>query len=120
MKERGEAAGGAAAKRAARDAAAAGKRAGRRRRTDLLDLSIGLLGAWFRDLSAVAEGATEVVLNADRVAELEAAAAGVDPRRARRAAELTLEARRRLRVNVSEELALESLSFRASYLLSSP
>ncbi len=49
--------------------------------------------------------------------ELEAAAKGLDPRRARRAAELSLEARRRLRVNVSEELALESLSFRAEFLL---
>ena len=117
VKERGEAAGGAVAKRAARDATAAGKRAGRRRRTEVLDLGLALLGSWFRDLSAVAEGAAEIVFNADRAAELEAAAASIDPRRARRAAELALEARRRLRVNVSEELALESLSFRAEYLL---
>ena len=116
---RGEEAGGAAAKRAARDAPAAGRRAGRRRRTEILDLSLGLLGAWFRDLSAAAEGAPALALNADRLAELEAAAKGLDPRRARRAAELTLEARRRLRVNVSEELALEALSFRAEFLLRS-
>ena len=114
---RGEAAGGAVAKRAARDAPAAGRRAGRRRRTEVLDLALGLLGAWFRDLSAVAEGVSAAALNADRIAQLEGAAKGLDPRRPRRAAELTLEARRRLRVNVSEELALEALSFRAEFLL---
>jgi DNA polymerase III subunit delta' len=119
LTERGEAAGGAAAKRAARDAQAAGRRAGRRHRTEILDLALGLLGAWFRDIAAVAEGAPEVILNADRADELTRAATGVDPRRARRAAELTLEARRRLRRNVSEELALEALSFRSEYLLRS-
>jgi DNA polymerase-3 subunit delta' len=90
---------------------------GRRRRTEVLDLALALLGFWFRDLSAAAEGVPEVALNADRIEPLEAAAKGLDPRRARRAAELTLEARRRLRVNVSEELALEALSFRAEFLL---
>jgi len=119
MVARGEEAGGAAAKRAARDAPQAGRRAGRRRRTEVLDLALGLLGAWFRDLAAAAEGAPELALNADRAEELGATAEGVDPRRARRAAELTLEARRRLRVNVSEELALEALSFRAEFLLRS-
>ena len=119
MVARGEEAGGAAAKRAARDAPQAGRRAGRRRRTEVLDLALGLLGAWFRDLAAAAEGAPELALNVDRAEELGATAEGVDPRRARRAAELTLEARRRLRVNVSEELALEALSFRAEFLLRS-
>ena len=117
MIARGEEAGGAAAKRAKRDAPAAGRRAGRRRRTEVLDLALGLLGAWFRDLAAVAEGAPEIALNSDRVDELRSAAEALDPRRPRRAAELTLEARRRLRVNVSEELALEALSFRAEFLV---
>jgi DNA polymerase III subunit delta' len=120
IRERAEEAGGAAAKRGARDAQAAGRRAGRRRRTEVLDLSLALLGAWLRDLAAVGEGAPELVLNADREAALESSAAELDPRRARRGAELALETRRRLRVNVSEELALEALSFRAAYLLSSP
>jgi DNA polymerase III subunit delta' len=119
IRERAEEAGGAAAKRGARDAQAAGRRAGRRRRTEVLDLSLALLGAWLRDLAAVGEGAAELVLNADREAALESSAAELDPRRARRGAELALETRRRLRVNVSEELALEALSFRAAYLLSS-
>ncbi|MGI8462487.1 MAG: ATP-binding protein [Solirubrobacterales bacterium] len=117
LSERGAAAGGAAAKRAVRDGQAAGRHAGRRRRTEVLDLALGLLGTWFRDLAATAEGAGDLALASDRTADLEAAAAGVEPRRARRATELTLEARRRLRVNVSEELALEALSYRAEYLL---
>jgi hypothetical protein len=42
---------------------------------------------------------------------------GLDPRRARRGAELVMDTRRRLMVNVSEELALEALSFRLEFLL---
>jgi DNA polymerase III subunit delta' len=120
IRERAEQAGGAAAKRGARDAEAAGRRAGRRRRTEVLDLALALLGAWLRDLAAVGEGAGELVLNSDRGPTLDGAARELDPRRARRGAELALETRRRLRVNVSEELALEALSFRAAYLLSNP
>jgi hypothetical protein len=41
----------------------------------------------------------------------------VDPRRARRAAELVMDTRRRLSVNVSEELALEALVFRLEAVL---
>jgi DNA polymerase-3 subunit delta' len=119
IRERAEESGGAVAKRGGRDAQAAGRRAGRKRRTEVLDLSLALLGASLRDLAAVGEGAPDLVLNADRRPALQEAAGAVDPRRARRAAELVLEARRRLRVNVSEELALEALSFRAAYLLSS-
>ena len=115
-RERTDAAGGRA-KRPTRDAEAAWRRAGRRRRTEVLDLSLALLGAWFRDLAATAEGAPSLALTADRTDELAVAAEGLDARRARRAAELVLDARRHLRVNVSEELALETLSFRAEYLL---
>ena len=95
-----------------REAEEAGRRAARRRRTEVLDLALALCGAWFRDLAAVGEGAAEVAINTDRAEELRADAEGLDPRSARQAAELVLEARRRLRVNVSEELALEALFFR--------
>ena len=73
---------------------------------------------WLRDLAAVGEGAGELVLNSDRAAELEQLAAAVDPRRARRGAELVMDTRRRLTVNVSEALALEALAFRLEFLLS--
>jgi DNA polymerase III subunit delta' len=88
------------------------KRVGRRRRTEVLDLGLELCAAWFRDLGAVAAGAPEVVFNRDRAAELEADADGLDPRQARQAVELVADTRRRLDLNVSEELALEALFFR--------
>jgi hypothetical protein len=62
-------------------------------------------------------GAEKVALNADRLAELRADAPGLDPVAVRRAAELVLETRRTLRVNVSEELALEALFYRLESLL---
>jgi DNA polymerase-3 subunit delta' len=96
-----------------REASEAGRRAGRRRRTEVLDVSLALCGAWFRDLAAVREGASEMTINVDRAAELRADADGLDPRAPRRAAELVLDTRRRLNVHVSEELALEALFYRA-------
>ena len=52
-----------------------------------------------------------MVFNRDRLEELRTAA-GPDPSRFRRAAELVQDTRRRLDLNVSEELALEALAFR--------
>jgi DNA polymerase-3 subunit delta' len=104
-------------KRSARDIADASKRAGRRRRTDLLDLGLNLVAAWFRDLAATASGAADVVYNRDRLTELRSQATGLDPSSARRAAELVQDTRRRLDLNVSEELALEALSFRLAAVL---
>jgi DNA polymerase-3 subunit delta' len=107
----------AGVRRSARDAADEAKRAGRRRRTELLDLGLGLTATWFRDLAAVAAGATEVVHNRDRLAQLGEQAADLDPNRPRRAAELVQDTRRRLDLNVSEELALEALLVRLRRLL---
>ncbi len=99
-------------KRSARDLSDAAKRAGRRRRTELLDLGLGLAATWYRDLAATAAGAADLACNRDRLDDLRAKATGLDPARARRAAELVQDTRRRLDLNVSEELALEALSFR--------
>ena len=93
------------------------KRTERRARTQALDLGLALCCAWYRDLAAVASGADDVVLNADRRAELAEDAQGLDPARARAAVEWVLDTRRRLRVNVSEELALEALWLRLASLL---
>lgn len=103
-------------KRSARDISDAAKRAGRRRRTEILDLGLELCVAWYRDLAVAATGAVEIVFNRDRLPELQAQAAGLDPTRPRRAAELVQETRRRLELNVSEELALEALVFRVQRL----
>jgi len=99
-------------KRSARDLADEAKRAGRRRRTELLDLGLALAAAWFRDLAALAAGAPDAAFNRDRLTELAAQAVGLDPSRPRRAAEAVQDTRRRLDLNVSEELALEALSVR--------
>ena len=100
-----------------KEADEAAKRASRRGRTDALDTGLALVVAWLRDLAATADDAGELILGADRGSELRADAGGVDPRRARRAAELVMDTRRRLTVNVSEELALEALAFRLEFLL---
>jgi DNA polymerase-3 subunit delta' len=90
----------------------AAKRADRRARTDSIDLALALTAFWFVDLIAVAEGGQGLIRNLDRTAALAEAAADLDPALARRAAELAMETRRRLQVNVSEELALEALFHR--------
>ncbi len=107
----------AGVKRSARDLADEAKRAGRRRRTELLDLGLSLTALWFRDLAAVAAGAPDVAYNRDRLDRLRSQAAGLDPSRPRAAAELVQDTRRRLDLNVSEELALEALLVRLHRLL---
>jgi DNA polymerase III subunit delta' len=108
-----------AEQRLRKEADDAAKRATRRGRTDALDTALGLAVAWLRDLAATADGASELALAADRAAELAADADGLDARRARRAAELVMDTRRRLTVNVSEELAVEALAFRLEVVLRS-
>jgi DNA polymerase III subunit delta' len=109
--------GSADARRRGREAEEAARRVARRVRTQVLDVALGLIAAWLRDLGAVAEGADDLVLNSDRSDELSRRAAGLDPRRARRGAEEVMDTRRRLTVNVSEELALEALCFKLLRLL---
>jgi DNA polymerase III subunit delta' len=102
----------AGVKRTAREVGEEAKRAGRRRRTEVLDLGLELCAGWCRDLAAVSSGAQDVVFNRDRLPQLRGASEGLDPGSARRAAELVQDTRRRLDLNVSEELALEALFFR--------
>jgi DNA polymerase-3 subunit delta' len=107
----------AGVKRSAREISEEAKRAGRRRRTEILDLGLALVASWHRDLAATASGAEEIAFNRDRLAELRSEAEGVDPGRARGAVELVQDTRRRLDLNVSEELALEALFLRLARLL---
>ncbi|HEY7121588.1 MAG TPA: AAA family ATPase [Solirubrobacterales bacterium] len=93
------------------------RRTERRARTQALDLGLALCCAWYRDLAAIASGADDIVLNTDRLEQLTEDAEGLDPARARAAVEWVLDTRRRLRVNVSEELALEALWLRLSATL---
>jgi DNA polymerase-3 subunit delta' len=102
----------AGVKRSARDVNDEAKRVARRRRTEVLDLGLELCAAWFRDLAVVASDATDVAYNQDRLAQLRSQAQGLDPVGPRQAVELVQDTRRRLDLNVSEELALEALAVR--------
>jgi DNA polymerase III subunit delta' len=93
------------------------KRASRRARTQALDGMLGLAGLWYRDLACVAVGAPDLVLHADRAAELAADAEGRDGAVLREALELVEDTRARLVLNVSEELACEALAYRLERLL---
>jgi len=106
--------------RSGREIGEEARRVGRRRRTEALDLGLELCGAWLRDLGAIAAGAPDVVMTRDRIEELTREADGLDPARPRRCVELVQDTRRRLDLNVSEELALEALFFRLQRTLRSP
>lgn len=93
------------------------RRARRRAERETLDLGLQLTSLWFRDLACLAHGAPELVLNVDRREQLEGRAAAVDAQRLREAIELVEETRRRLELNVTEELAAEALGYRLERVL---
>jgi DNA polymerase III subunit delta' len=67
---------------------------------------------WLRDVRCVVEGAAECVYAVDRLSELSGDAEGRSAAPLRAAVELVQDTRLRLSLNVSEELALEALSYR--------
>lgn len=99
-------------KRTSREREEASRRAKRRQRTIVLDLGLSLAAAWARDWVCVLSGAPDLVFNFDRRQVLEEQASRLDPAAARKAVEIIGETARRFRLNVSEELALEAMSFR--------
>ena len=100
-----------------REGAEARRRVERRARTRTLDLALGLCELWLRDMLCVREGALELIHALDRRAQLEQdATACEDPARVREGIELVADARLRLMLNVSEELALEALAYRLEAL----
>ena len=93
-----------------------------RRRVDTgeLELTLDLAEAWLLDLVAVALGADDLVRNSDRIDELRAdvdVGRGGDVVALSQAVELIEDTRTRFQLNVSEDLALEALSFRLADLL---
>jgi DNA polymerase-3 subunit delta' len=104
-------------KRLRREAGEAQRRIERRERTRTLDLALGLAELWLRDVWCVAEGAPELVYAVDRSQELSEDAAGRAPSRLLTGVELVAASRRRLALNVGEELALEALAYRLEELL---
>ena len=95
------------------------KRESRRARTEVLDMGLELMALSFRDLVCIAEGAEEAVLARDRLPQLATEARSRDPRRLRTAAERCEEAREAFEVNVTEDLALQALTFRLRRLVGS-
>jgi DNA polymerase III subunit delta' len=104
-------------KRYEREAAEAQRRGERRVRTRTLDQALRLSELWLRDLLCLCEGAPEVIFAVDRRPELEAGADGRSVHALRRGMELVADTRLSLSVNVSEELALEALSYRLQAML---
>jgi DNA polymerase III subunit delta' len=98
-----------------REALDARRRGERRARTGTLDLGLRLTELWLRDLLCLAEGADDLIYAVDRRAQLEAdaklAAEAGGERTLERAIELVGATRLSLSLNVSEELALESLAY---------
>lgn len=85
------------------------RREARRARTEVLDLALGLVQNWLRDLSALSVGAPELIHNSDRQASLQAQLADLREAGPRVGILLAADYRNRLQLNVSEELALEAL-----------
>ena len=93
------------------------RRTRRRVETGALDLGLQVAALWFRDVACVVWGTPELVHHVDRTEALAQDAEGRNAQRLRAAVELVEETRRRLRSNVTEELALEALAYRLEALL---
>jgi DNA polymerase-3 subunit delta' len=92
------------------------RRARRRVETAALDLALQVVALWYADLACLAWGAGDMVRNVDRRATLESDS-GTDPQRLRAAIEAVEDTRLRFQLNVSEDLACESLAYRLERLL---
>jgi DNA polymerase-3 subunit delta' len=102
-------------KRVEREFGERAKRAQRRAMQGALDQGLELTGLWLRDVACVVDQMPELVLNSDRTDELRADAEEARSSSALRDGQLVVEeTRRRLDLNVSEELALEQLASRVA------
>jgi DNA polymerase III subunit delta' len=102
-------------KRAETDWTERGRRARRRVETGALEMGLDLIEAWLLDLVALAFGAAELVRNSDRIDALRldsGVGRGGDAGALRRAVELVEDTRQRFQLNVSEDLALEAMTYR--------
>ncbi len=93
------------------------RRAERRRRAAVLDLGLRLAELSLRDCFCIACGASSAVHGVDREAALRARASAHPAAGLCGAVELVAETRMRLQLHVSEELALEVLSYRLAETL---
>ena len=91
-------------------------RRARRRRGRGPQYALQVVALWYADLACLAWGAPDLVRNVDRMVDLETDS-GVDPRAPPAAMEALEAPRLRFQLNVSEELACESLAYRLERLL---
>jgi DNA polymerase-3 subunit delta' len=111
LREQGELLPSKERRRHEREGAEVVRRGERRARTATLDLGLRLAELWLRDAWCIAVGAPELVSAGDRLGEL-SADADRDAGALCAGVELVRDTRLRLALNVSEELALEALSYR--------
>ncbi len=105
-------------KRYEREGLEARRRGERRTRTQTLDLALRLAELWLRDMLCIREGAPELIHAVDRRPELEGDAGSQnDAAGLREGIEQIARTRLSLPLNVSEELALETLAYRLESLL---
>jgi DNA polymerase III subunit delta' len=104
-------------KRYEREALEARRRGERRARTRTLELALRLAELWLRDALLLREGAPELILAVDRREQLEQDSAEHDTAALRAGIELVEHCRLSLALNVSEELALETLAYRLAQRL---
>jgi DNA polymerase-3 subunit delta' len=93
------------------------RRARRRVETGALDLALQVVALWYADLACLAWGADDLVRNVDRRQALQSDSSRSDPQRLRAAIEAVEDTRLRFQLNVSEDLACESLAYRLERLL---
>jgi DNA polymerase-3 subunit delta' len=85
----------------------------RRAANEALDHGLQLTGLWLRDVACVVDGVPELVHHSDRLPALQEDARVVpDSAALRDGVELVDETRSRFALNVTEELALETLASR--------
>ena len=104
-------------RRVEREAAERARRAARRARTAALDQGLSLVGLWLRDVACVADGEPGLAHHLDRARELATDARDRDPRRLRAGIDAVDDARAALRLNATEELAVEALAYRLARVL---
>lgn len=95
----------------------AARRVERRMRIRTLDLALRLEELWLRDMLCAREGAPDLIHAVDMREQITQDADGREPADLREGIELVGDTRLSLTVNVSEELALESLAYRLQALL---
>jgi DNA polymerase-3 subunit delta' len=104
-------------KRTETELAERARRARRRAESRALALGLQIAALWLIDLVAIATDAPDLVRNSDRLADL-AQDGGRTCAALAQAVGLIEDVRQRLELNVSEELALESLAYRLERVLS--